>query len=201
VIGYVTRVLRHLLYERSYGRYYSAATWEQRWARGYGEVEGSEEERYDALLALMCRHGGAGPILDAGCGDGVLEQRFRTVSGLRVVGIDYSREAVARAQARRIPECTFASADYREFTPTERFPAIVLNEALYYADDPLGVLRSLARWLAADGVFVVSMFDTLVTRRIWKALESTHETLDDVKVRRRTTGRRWRIRVLRPTRP
>jgi trans-aconitate methyltransferase len=117
------------------------------------------------------------------------------------VGIDYSPEAVGRAQARGIPDCTFATTDYREFTPAERFPVIVLNEALYYADDPLGVLRSLARWLTADGVFVVSMFDTLVTRRIWKALESTHEMLDDVKVQRRTTGRRWRIRVLRPARP
>jgi trans-aconitate methyltransferase len=117
------------------------------------------------------------------------------------VGIDYSGEAVARAQARRIPECTFATVDYREFSPAERFSLVVLNEALYYADDPLGVLRSLARWLSADGVFIVSMFDTLVTRRIWKALESTYEMLDDVKVRRRTTGRRWRIRVLRPIRP
>lgn len=201
MIGYVTRILRHLFYERSYGRYYSAAVWEQRWASGYGAVEGSEEERYGALLSLMCRYGGDGPILDAGCGDGVLEQRFRTVSPVRVVGIDYSREAIERAQARHVPDCSFAPADYREFAPAERFPLIVLNEALYYVDDPFGVLRSLSRWLASDGVFLVSMFDTLVTRRIWKVLASTHETLHDVEVRRQTTGRRWRIRVLRPPAP
>jgi hypothetical protein len=74
----------------------------------------------------------------------------------------------------------------------------VLNESLYYVDDPVGVLRSLCRWLAPDGVFIVSMFDTLVTRRIWKALASTYKTLEDVEVRDRATARKWHIRVLRP---
>ncbi len=198
MIGYVTRILRHLFYERSYERYYSSAAWEKKWAGGYGLAEGKEEERYGALLTLMCRHAADGPILDAGCGDGVLEQVFRTVSRVQVVGIDYSLEAIERAKARQIPDCSFAQADYREFAPAERFPLIVLNESLYYVEDSLGVLRSLSRWLADDGVFIVSMFDTLVTRRIWKAVESTYERLQDVEIQHRVTGRRWRIRVLRP---
>jgi trans-aconitate methyltransferase len=198
MIGYVARILRHVFYERSYARYYSAAVWEQRWTRGYGVAEGKERERYGALLTLMCRYAADGPILDAGCGDGVLEQHFRSVSPVRVVGIDYSLEAIERATARSVPGCVFAQADYREFAPAERFPLIVLNESLYYVDDFLGVLRSLARWLAEDGVFIVSMFDTLVTRRIWRALASTYEKLEDVEVRDQATARKWRIRVLRP---
>ena len=149
----------------------------------------------------MGRYAADGPILDAGCGDGVLEQAFRDVSRVRIVGIDYSLEAIERAKARRVADCSFVQADYREFTPTERFPLIVLNESLYYVEDFLAVLRSLSRWLAADGVFIISMFDTLVTRRIWKAVASSYETLQDVEIRHRATGRRWRIRVLRPTLP
>jgi trans-aconitate methyltransferase len=201
MIGYVARVLRHLFYERSYERYYSADTWEKRWAGGYGVAEGKEAERYGALLTLMCRHAGDGPVLDAGCGDGVLEQDFRTVSPARVVAIDYSLEAIERANTRNVPDCSFLQADYREFTPTDRFPLIVLNESLYYVKDSVGVLRSLARWLTREGVFIISMFDTLVTRRIWKTLVSPYETLQDVEIRDRATGRKWRIRVLRPTRP
>ena|SRR3989440_1841338 len=201
MIGYVARMLRHLFYERSYARYYSSAAWEKRWAGGYGLVEGKEEERYGALLTLMCRYAADGPILDAGCGDGVLEQAFRTVSRVRVVGIDYSLEAIERAKARAVADCSFAHADYREFTPAERFPLIVLNESLYYVEDFLAVLRSLSRWLAADGVFIISMFDTIVTRRIWKAVASSYETLHGVEVRDRATGWRFRIRVLRPTQP
>jgi trans-aconitate methyltransferase len=201
MIGYVARILRHLFYERSYERYYSAAAWERRWAGGYGVAEGKEEERYDALLTLMCRYAGDGPILDAGCGDGVLEQAFRAVSPVRVVGIDYSLEAVERAKARQIPNCSFAQSDYREFMPAERFPLIVLNESLYYVEDFVGVLRSLSRCLTGDGVFIVSMFDTLVTRRIWKVVASTYETGASVEIQHRATGRRWRIQVLRPTPP
>ena len=197
----MARILRHLFYERSYERYYSATAWEKRWAGGYGLAESREEERYGALLTLMCRHAADGPVLDAGCGDGVLEQEFRTVSPVRVVGIDYSLEAIERAKTRHVPDCSFAQADYRGFTPAERFPLIVLNESLYYVEDFLGVLRSLSRWLTKDGVFVVSMFDTLVTRRIWKALASPFENLEDVEIRQPATGRTWRIRVLRPTQP
>jgi len=63
------------------------------------------------------------------------------------------------------------------------------------------VLRSLSRWLAADGVFIISMFDTIVTRRIWKAVASSYETLHGVEIRDRASGWRFRIRVLRPTQP
>jgi len=51
------------------------------------------------------------------------------------VGIDYSLEAIERAKTRQVPNCSFAQSDYREFTPTERFPVIVLNESLYYVED------------------------------------------------------------------
>jgi trans-aconitate methyltransferase len=198
MIGYATRILRHLFYERSYERYYTAGTWEQRWAGGYGVVEGQEQERYAALLELMRRYAAAGPVLDAGCGDGVLEEAFRKVSPVRVVGIDYSLAAIEKARERGIRDCLFAQADYRQFAPVERYPLIVLNESLYYVEDFQGVLDSLARWLTSGGVFVVSMFDTLVTRRIWKVLASTHRTLESVEIQHPSTGRRWRIQALSP---
>jgi trans-aconitate methyltransferase len=191
------RVLRHLFTERSYERYYSPAGWDDMWTAGYTLDGLNEDGRYGALITLMCRHAEGGPILDAGCGDGLLEAKFRAVSPAHAVGIDYSHEAVAHAKARNILDCTFVQADYRDFRPEERFRLIVLNESLYYVADAPGVMTSLTRWLTPNGVFIVSMFDSRVTRRIWRMLARGYVSVQGVEIRDERTHLKWRIRVLR----
>ena len=191
------RVLRHLFTDRSYERYYSPVGWDDMWATGYTLEDVKEDGRYGALVTLMCRHAAGGPILDAGCGDGLLEAKFRAVSAARVLGIDYSHEAVAQAKTRNIPDCAFVQGDYREFRADEPFPLIVLNESLYYVADAPGVMTSLTRWLTPDGVFIVSMFESRVTRRIWRALARGHVSVQGVEIRDEGARRRWHLRVLR----
>jgi trans-aconitate methyltransferase len=194
------RVIRHLFLDGSYERYYSAAVWDGKYTSGYDLNAPAEDGRYGALLAMIRRFEGRGPILDAGCGDGLLEQQLSRGTDSRIVGIDYSQSAIDAANARRLPRCEFICSDYRGFKPHERFSIIVFNEALYYVEDYLATVEHLSRFLTEDGVLIVSMFETRVTARIWKALKGPCRYLQGALIQDETTGTRWRIRVLQPSR-
>jgi trans-aconitate methyltransferase len=194
------RVIRHLFLDGSYERYYSPEIWDGKYASGYDLNAPAEDGRYGALLAVIRRFERGGSILDAGCGDGVLEEQLSRCSESRIVGIDYSQSAIDAANARRLPNCEFICSDYRGFQPRERFSVIVFNEALYYVEDYLATVEHLSGFLVEDGVLIVSMFETRVTSRIWKALEGTCRFLQGAMIQDETTGTRWRIRVLQPAR-
>jgi len=76
----------------------------------------------------------------------------------------------------------------------------VFNEALYYVEDYLATVEHLSRFLVEDGVLIVSMFETRVTSRIWKALKGRCPDIQGTLVQDEATGTRWRIRVLQPPR-
>ncbi len=200
MFAFAQRAVRHLLVERSYERYYSAGGWDQSYSAGYILDSEDQDARYGALLALMQRYDRRAPILDAGCGEGLLEQKFRPLSLSRMVGIDYSREAIHLARAKQIPDCEFLCADCRICRWTEQFGMIVFNESLYYLANANEVLWTLSHNLVPEGVFVISMFDRLVTRRIWKALTPHYVIRHSVAIKDETHRRRWHIRVLAPRR-
>jgi SAM-dependent methyltransferase len=192
------RAIRHLTVERSYEPSYPLDRWEKDWAGRYDLDVPKEDGHYGVLLALLRRYDRGGPILDAGCGDGLLEHLFRPLSASRMLAFDYSQAAVDRALARGLPGCEFFRADSRYYQPAERCSIVILNESLYYIEDYLGVMRNLSRGLKPDGVLIVSMYDTLINRRIWKALGHSYARLQGVAVRDEGTGVLWHIRVLRP---
>lgn len=192
------RVLRHLFVERSYERYYSASGWDHSYAQGYLLDASSQDARYGALLALMQRYDRGETILDLGCGEGLLAQKFRKLGASPIVGIDYASEAIRLANAKHLPNCQFVCADYRKYPYQGPYGLIVLNESLYYLEDAVDTLEQLSRHLAAEGVLVISMFRTLVTRRLWKALLPQYRSVQSVFVQDETHGRSWHIRVLQP---
>jgi trans-aconitate methyltransferase len=194
------RVIRHMFLDGSYERYYSPEVWDGKYDGGYHLNAPAEDGRYGALLAMIRRFERRAPILDAGCGDGLLEQQLSRFSDSRIVGIDYSQSAIDAANARRLPNCEFICSDYRGFQPQDRFSIVVFNEALYYVEDYLATVDHLSRFLVEDGVLIVSMFETRVTSRIWKALKGTCRYLQGAFIQDETTGTRWRIRVLQPPR-
>jgi len=189
--------VRRRFTERSYARYFSAEVWQKNWLGDHRLNEIKEDGRYGTLLKLMDRYAAGGPILDVGCGDGLLEEGFRPALPVEITGIDYARAAIARASARNIPHANFLQADYRDFRSKERYSVIVLNESLYYVEEFSRVMHDLSRWLTDEGVFIVSMYDTRITRRIWKVLERTHVKVQGIEITDEGTGERWLIRVLR----
>jgi 2-polyprenyl-3-methyl-5-hydroxy-6-metoxy-1,4-benzoquinol methylase len=192
-----TRILSHLLLDKSYENYHSAETWEHKYSRdGYDLSVPKEDGRYGALTALLRRYDRGGPILDAGCGDGLLALHYRPLSESRLVGIDYSQAAIDVARQRHLPNTEFHAANFTEFRPATSFSVIVFNEALYYIADYAKTLRSLESLLRPDGVFLISMFDTVVTRRIWKALGDRYRPTQTVLIKDGQSGTGWTISVL-----
>ncbi len=186
------RLFRHLFLDRSYERYYSAEKWERAYREGNGESTNPREaEHFQAIIEIL-RGYDKGALLDLGCGSGVLWEKYREASSSPLVGIDYSETAVARASQRHISDCRFIHADSRIWQPDRQFAVIVFNESLYYSDDFMELLCRAKKWLTPDGVFVVSMFNRLVTKRIWKEIAREYRTVESI-----TVAGNWTIRVLR----
>jgi trans-aconitate methyltransferase len=109
--------------------------------------------------------------------------------------VDYSDTAVAKANSLALPNAEFHAADYRNFKPGRQLTVVVFNESLYYIDAFLDAIATAENFLDEQGVIVVSMFDTLVTRRIWKRLLERRRWLQSISVHDQRSKRTWTIRV------
>lgn len=195
VVGLSIRVFRHVFADRSYERYYSAQIWEQKYRDENYALGGKKEDgRYGTLLQILRRYD-KGTLLDMGCGDGLLWRDYRPLSNSPLIGVDYSATAVAKANALDIPHCRFECGDYRSFRPGQPIAAVVFNESLYYIEDFLNAVRKSHEWLGESGVVVISMFDTLVTKRIWRKLLQEYTPVQGVTVWDHESRRSWTIRV------
>jgi 2-polyprenyl-3-methyl-5-hydroxy-6-metoxy-1,4-benzoquinol methylase len=191
------RLVSHLFLDKSYQKYYSAKVWDSKYGQEHYNLDVPlEDGRYGALMALLQRYDRGGPILDAGCGDGLLELRYRPLSESRLVAVDYAEAAIDIAKRRNIPATEFRTADFASFQTGETFSVVVFNESLYYMENYLDVLTKLETVLKADGVFVISMFDTMVTSRIWKAVYKRYRTVQTVTVKDGGSRRSWTIAVV-----
>src|SRR5215467_2112186 len=164
------RAFHHIFLDRSYQSYYSADAWERKYRDEHYDLgDAKEDGRYGALLQVLRRYD-HGPMLDLGCGDGLLWKHYRPLSKSLLIGVDYSDAAVAKANSLALANTEFRCGDYRTFDPGHKLAVAVFNESLYYIDDFMGAIARTESWLDDHGLIVVSMFDTLVTRRIWKRL-------------------------------
>jgi len=184
-----------MFFDRSYENYYSAEVWDDKFKGGFGLDDPMEDSRYGALMMIMKRYENKGPVLDFGCGDGLLQEKFRAVSRVRLVGIDYAPAGIDKAKTRGLADCEFICADYRRFQPGERYSLLVFNEAIYYINDYMNVLERMTDYLLPDGHIVVSMFQTRVTARIWKQLMARLQMVQGAWTGDERSGRRWTIRV------
>lgn len=112
-------------------------------------------------------------VLDLGAGAGdtaFLAASLVGPSG-RVLGIDRSPDAVARAteraRARGLRNVTFQVQDIHDELPgADRFDAVIGRFVLMYSPDPAGVVRRMARALAPGGVVVAIEFDVSQCRSL-----------------------------------
>lgn len=189
------RAFRHVLLDRSYESYYSSEVWERKYRDEHYDLGDSQEDgRFGAMVQVLRRYDD-GPMLDLGCGDGLLWKRYRPLSSSLLVGVDYSDTAVAKANSLGLPNAEFHSSDYRNFNPGRQFSVVVFNESLYYIDAFPDAVAKAESFLSENGVIVVSMFDTLVTRRIWKSLMERRKWLQSLSVHDHRSKRVWTIRV------
>jgi len=170
--------------------------WDAQYAAGRWDfLTGDEQlERFRAVAGLVHRYAPGAAVLDVGCGEGVLREILGP--GFRYLGIDLSREAIARAEARARTAAgdaaEFEIADAESWRTDRRFGAVVLNECLYYFRRPLVAAHRYLGCVEPGGVLVVSMFRApradAIARRLAAALPAAEELeLAGPRGRRRIT--------------
>lgn len=142
--------------------------WRSGGDRGLTPAENQEfyAWRLGKLLELIRRHAGADRplcVLDAGCGKGHFTDGLRRC-GHRVVGIDASATAIARARESFGGELHVCTLD--GFRPRLLFDVVVCIDVLFHVlDDALwrSSVAAFARYAAAESIIVLT--DTFPDRR------------------------------------
>lgn len=181
-----------------YGRPLRAEVWERQYREGALDFLDSIEElaHYAVIAGYVQVLFEAPAILDVGCGHGRLVSLLAPIGFRRYVGIDLSREAVARARCSGPAKARFYVADFDQWRPTGRFTVIVFCESLNYAQHPAAALLRYARALEPGGAIIVSLYHHPNHPRIWRNLKRHFRVVDATTVRNRK-GQRWDIKVLR----
>lgn len=174
--------------------------WETRFAEGaWDRLHGiGELARYSIIAGSIQFLTRRGRILDVGCGEGLLSERLCPNAYATYLGIDLSVVAIEKANQRKDPQESrrdFLVADVESFTGDGKFDAIVFNECLYYLPAPAETLRRYERFLAENGAMIVSMCETVETRKIWAQITNRYMVRDSVAVSNHN-GARWIIKVL-----
>lgn len=115
-------------------------------------------------------------------------------------GLDASGVAIAKARQRCLGEAPgfevrFEVADFESFTPKGSYDAIVFNESLAYARDPVTVLDRFQSLLSPGGVFVVSLCYNWWQERVMERITTAYPTLHSAEVINEESLT-WQVRML-----
>lgn len=166
-----------------------AARWDQEYSEGGWEwLRGGREAIHHHVIACLREHlRPNASILDVACGEGILNAALRRTGYARYLGVDISAAAIALASRTADDATRFMVARAETLDTDERFDVVVINEALYFFDDPAAVLARLARLMTPGGVFIISTTlgsfrDGLRTLGIWHDLERRHPVRDSLRL-------------------
>lgn len=182
----------------------AAAQWDAEYRDGQWDFLGDlrEAAHYQVITSYYERLTPSGAVLDVGCGEGRLNEVLRRAGYASYVGIDISAVALARASFHADEHTQFLVADAESFDTTDRFDVIVVNEALYYFQDPARTTRCLARLLRPGGVIILSVAlcglkDGLNKLAMLCSVERDFRLRDEVSLYTQN-GPTWLVRVLQP---
>jgi len=122
-------------------------------------------------------------VLDIGCGYGLLLEVLSPFGFESYLGIDWSSEAIKRAEPLVTAKAKFEVADFEKWEAPRSFDLIVFNESLYYAKRPVDVLLRYSRLLNENGLMIVSIFRTGLRRAIWKSLDKYFAVIHSTMVK------------------
>jgi 2-polyprenyl-3-methyl-5-hydroxy-6-metoxy-1,4-benzoquinol methylase len=173
--------------------------WEEQYRSGVWNYldSASEIAHYMVIVGYVQQFCPSPAILDVGCGHGRLFQLLHRFPFKSYLGVDFSFEAIRRAQSLACDAARFERVDFEEFVPAGRYDVIIFNESIYYAPRPQELLRRYTSALTPDGVMIVSMCHSRWQGPIWTSLESAAEVVHCTTV----TSEKdltWHVRVLRP---
>ena len=129
-------------------------------ASSYDEGRSLSEQNIELWLRLIYKYSkpqeGA-KVLDLGCGTGRFTIPMAKQLHYRMVGADYSKEMLDKAQEKDIDgKIEWDYQDAQDLTyPDESFDVVFISHLLHHVDLPIQVLSQCKRVLTASGVIIV----------------------------------------------
>lgn len=155
--------------------------WDKEYVSGRWDYlnETAVAESYAAVLQVIARNlGGERTILELGCGEGILQARMPGDTYSRFLGIDISRVAIRKAQRLRDEKTGYRVGNMETYAPPGRWDMIVFNEVLFYADDPVRLVKRYLPYLRPTGTLLVALRETPDSLETMQALEKEFVVLD-----------------------
>ena len=123
-----------------------------------------------AVLALGDWRGKS--VLDIGCGTGSLVRKIRAAGATRVVGVDYSAEAIKIARDRTDDdEICYVCSDFFAFDSETPFDVVVTLGTIEHMDDPQAFLVRVERLMSPKGKMLITCPHFINIRGfVWMAL-------------------------------
>lgn len=113
-------------------------------------------------------------VLDIGCGSGRISKQLQDL-GYHVTGLDFSEEAVKRAQARGI-NAKQANLDEGIPLPDGNFDIVWAGDIVEHVFDPIGLLKESARVLKPGGAILITIpSDVGIVSRIKMLFGISHQ--------------------------
>lgn len=144
------------------------AIWDAEYALGNWDYL-DKDRNGEIPVKMIEKYAPNGRLLDLGCGTS-LNLPLQPGAYQSYLGVDISKEAIAKARRLDRPHASYEVADILTYRPQGEFDAIMLREVLYYLPRPKvrGLLERLANSLVPTGVVVVQiwhaeMFDSVLS--------------------------------------
>ena len=132
-------------------------------------------------------------ILDCACGRGFYLKYYRTVSDVKLVGLELDAEIISKAQRNvgHLPDMTLTRGNmYHLPFPDDFFDGVMLSEILEHVDDDVRGLREVRRVLKPGGVVAITVPNADYPF-LWDPINKTLETFFDKPIRRGPLAGIW----------
>lgn len=132
-------------------------------------------------------------ILDCACGRGFYLKYYRTVSAVRLVGLELEDEIIRKAQANvgHLPDLTLTRGNiYALPFPDNYFDGVILSEILEHIDEDVRGLKEVLRVLKPGGVVAITVPNANYPFW-WDPINKTLETFFNTKIRTGTFAGLW----------
>lgn len=121
----------------------------------FGTISMEEEMMLSMLSDYSKKIGKTLKVLDVGCGSGTIAKKIQD-NGHDVLGIDFSEEALKRAQERQI-KTKQCNLDEGMPEKSNTYDVVWEGDIVEHVFDPIGLLKESARVLNPGGILLVTI--------------------------------------------
>jgi 2-polyprenyl-6-hydroxyphenyl methylase/3-demethylubiquinone-9 3-methyltransferase len=168
--------------------------WDYQYAKGMWDgLRDQEMERLIVAKDMVERYVNGGNVLEIGCGEGIFFNQIPENIYSFYEGIDISKVAIDKIEPSF--KSLFKVADMETYQPNkETYSVIVFNEVLYYANNPIHLLRHYSKFLDDKGIMIIGMYLSAKSLDIWKQVNESFNILEAKDIQQ--DGKAWVYNVI-----